>query len=127
MEKESFEDNEVASLLNQNYVSIKVDREERPDIDSIYMNVCQLLNGQGGWPLTIIMTSDKKPFFAGTYFPKHDTLGMSGILSILKKVNELWHTDKNDLIKKSNHIVNAINQSKNIRKDVDNEEIIQRR
>jgi uncharacterized protein YyaL (SSP411 family) len=71
MEKESFEDEEVAKILNENFVSIKVDREERPDIDSIYMNVCLMFNGSGGWPLTIIMTPDKKPFFAGTYFPKY--------------------------------------------------------
>ncbi len=70
MENESFEDNEIAGLMNDAFVSIKVDREERPDIDSIYMTVCQMLTGAGGWPLTIIMTPEKKPFFAGTYFPK---------------------------------------------------------
>ena len=70
MGHESFEDDEVADFLNQNFISIKVDREERPDIDSVYMNVCQALTGSGGWPLTILMTPDQKPFFAGTYFPK---------------------------------------------------------
>ena len=70
MAHESFEDEEVAEILNQGYVSIKVDREERPDIDSVYMSVCQVLTGQGGWPLTIIMTPEQKPFFAGTYFPR---------------------------------------------------------
>jgi len=74
MESESFEDEEVAEILNKNFVSIKVDREERPDIDSIYMTACQALTGHGGWPLTIIMTPDKKPFFAGTYFPKKDRM-----------------------------------------------------
>jgi uncharacterized protein YyaL (SSP411 family) len=69
MERESFEDEEVAEALNRGFVSIKVDREERPDIDSIYMTVCQALTGHGGWPMTIFMTPDKKPFFAGTYFP----------------------------------------------------------
>ena len=66
MEKESFEDIEVAKILNDNFISIKVDREERPDIDSIYMNICQSITGSGGWPLTIIMTPEQKPFFTGT-------------------------------------------------------------
>ncbi len=70
MERESFEDEEVAEVLNKNFISIKVDREERPDIDSIYMNFCQAYTGSGGWPLTIIMTPDKKPFFCRYLFPK---------------------------------------------------------
>jgi uncharacterized protein YyaL (SSP411 family) len=74
MAHESFEDGEVANALNHSYVAIKVDKEERPDIDSVYMGVCQMLTGQGGWPLTVILTPDKKPVFAGTYFPKHSRL-----------------------------------------------------
>jgi uncharacterized protein YyaL (SSP411 family) len=74
MERESFEDPEVAKLMNEVFVSIKVDREERPDIDNIYMTICQMMTGSGGWPLTIIMTPDKKPFFAGTYFSKDTRL-----------------------------------------------------
>ena len=74
MEKESFEDEEVAKLLNDNFISIKVDKEERPEIDHIYMTVCQAMTGRGGWPLTIIMSPDKQPFFAGTYFPKEGAL-----------------------------------------------------
>jgi uncharacterized protein YyaL (SSP411 family) len=83
MEKESFEDQEIADLLNQNFISIKVDREERPDIDSIYMDVCQMLTGQGGWPLTVFLTLDQKPFFAGTYFPKHGQYRRPDLLSQL--------------------------------------------
>lgn len=86
MERESFEDTEVAEILNENFVSIKVDREERPDIDHIYMDVCQALTGHGGWPLTVIMTPDQKPFFAGTYFPKEDRMGIRGLISILNAV-----------------------------------------
>ena len=71
MERESFEDDNVASLMNNAFICIKVDREERPDIDNIYMSACRLINGNGGWPLSIFMTPNKKPFFAGTYFPKH--------------------------------------------------------
>jgi uncharacterized protein YyaL (SSP411 family) len=69
MERESFEDIEVAQLLNEHYVSIKVDREERPDVDHLYMSICQAMTGRGGWPLTAIMTAERKPFFTGTYFP----------------------------------------------------------
>lgn len=126
MERESFEDSEVASALNENYISIKVDREERPDIDSIYMNVCQMLTGHGGWPLTIIMTPDKKPFFSGTYFPKHDRFGIAGILSVLNKISQLWKSDKDELIKRSNQIVNEIKPSQKVTKDIDSEEIVKR-
>jgi uncharacterized protein YyaL (SSP411 family) len=70
MERESFEDEDVARLLNEMFICIKVDREERPDIDTVYMSACQIMTGTGGWPLTVFMTADKKPFFAGTYYPK---------------------------------------------------------
>lgn len=108
MERESFEDQEVADILNHNFVSIKVDREERPDIDQVYMTVCQTLTGHGGWPLTIIMTPDKKPFFAGTYFPKHNTMGMPGLIEILSKITEVWATDRNNLLEAAEAITNAI-------------------
>src|SRR5512137_1137109 len=75
MERESFEDEETARLMNETFVSIKVDREERPDIDHVYMTVCQMMTGGGGWPLNIIMTPDKKPFYAGTYFPRESVHG----------------------------------------------------
>jgi len=111
MESESFEDEEVAEILNKNFVSIKVDREERPDIDSIYMTACQALTGHGGWPLTIIMTPDKKPFFAGTYFPKKDRMGMPGLISILKSVHNTWVNEKDSLAKYSSKVVSVISES----------------
>src|SRR6516164_6487435 len=83
MERESFEDPEVARLMNEAFVSIKVDREERPDVDGIYMSDCQMLTGSGGWPLTIVMTPNKKPFFAGTYIPKEDRFGRLGMLALV--------------------------------------------
>ena len=83
MAHESFEDRTIAALLNRDFICIKVDREERPDIDSIYMSVCQMITGQGGWPLTIIMTSEKKPFFAGTYFPKESRFGITGLVDLI--------------------------------------------
>lgn len=105
MEKESFEDGEVAEILNKYFVPIKVDREERPDIDAVYMNVCMLFNGNGGWPLTIIMTPDKKPFFAGTYFPKHSRPGRIGLIDLLLSVAKKWQEDKEDLISRSEKVI----------------------
>ena len=96
MEDESFEDEEVATYLNEYFVSIKVDREERPDIDSVYMTVCQSLTGQGGWPLTILMTPEGHPFYAGTYFPKQSRYGRPGLMDILKSLIKTWknHREK---------------------------------
>ncbi|MBP1995506.1 thioredoxin domain-containing protein [Paenibacillus eucommiae] len=91
MAHESFESEEVAALLNENYISIKVDREERPDIDNIYMAVCQAMTGHGGWPLTLFLTPDKKPFFAGTYFPKSRRHGRSGMMELLAQIAEKWN------------------------------------
>lgn len=108
MERESFEDEEVAAVLNNNFVSIKVDREERPDIDHIYMSVCQAMTGQGGWPLTILMTPDKKPFYAGTYFPKHEKWGRIGLVDILIQVSEKWRQDPDLLIRTSNRVIEAV-------------------
>lgn len=90
MEHESFEDEEIAAGLNESFINIKVDREERPDIDSTYMTVCQMLNGQGGWPLTIIMTPEKEPFFAGTYIPKEARSGRIGLRQLIPGVTGMW-------------------------------------
>ncbi len=94
MAHESFEDETVAAILNEHYVAIKVDREERPDIDHIYMTYCQALQGEGGWPLTIIMTPDGHPFFAGTYFPKMPRYGRPGLIQILQEIARLWKADR---------------------------------
>lgn len=110
-ERESFEDEEVAALLNKHFVSIKVDREERPDIDTIYMQVCQAMTGHGGWPLSIFMTPDKKPFYAGTYFPKNSQRGMPGFIDILLAISQAWSTRREDLELVSQEAVNAINQA----------------
>lgn len=110
MERESFEDEEVAAVLNENFVSIKVDREERPDVDHIYMNVCQTLTGSGGWPLTIIMTPDRKPFFAGTYFPKSSRMGYTGLTDILAKVGDIWKQDRKQLLESSEKIMDYMHE-----------------
>ena len=110
MAHESFEDEEVAGILNEFFVSIKVDREERPDIDQIYMSVCQALTGQGGWPLTVFMTSEGKPFFAGTYFPKSGRMGMPGFTDLLTRVSRLWQTNREGILRDSEKIRQAIQQ-----------------
>jgi uncharacterized protein YyaL (SSP411 family) len=110
MEEESFKDLEVAKLLNNTFISIKVDKEERPDIDSIYMSVCHMITGGGGWPLTIIMTPDKKPFFAATYIPKETRFGRSGLLEIIPKINGLWTKQRDDLLFSANQITMALQQ-----------------
>jgi uncharacterized protein len=108
MEHESFEDEEVAGLLNRSFVPIKVDREERPDIDQVYMTVCQATTGGGGWPLSIFMGPDKKPFFAGTYFPKRSRMGMPGLMEIAGKIAELWTGGREQLDRISGEITRAI-------------------
>ncbi len=110
MEKESFEDDEIAKLMNDAFISIKVDREERPDIDGIYMSVCQMLTGSGGWPLTIIMTPEKEPFFAGTYFPKESRFGRSGMKEIIPRLKDIWLNKREEINKSASQIVNALNQ-----------------
>jgi uncharacterized protein YyaL (SSP411 family) len=94
MEKESYEDEEVAKLMNDVFVSIKIDREERPDIDGIYMKVCQAMTGSGGWPLNIIMTHDKKPFFAATYLPKESKFGRQGMMEIIPQIRDIWKKNR---------------------------------
>jgi uncharacterized protein YyaL (SSP411 family) len=90
MEKESFEDEKVAQYLNDTFICIKVDREERPDIDAVYMAACQMLTGSGGWPLNLFLTPDKKPFFAATYIPKNNRFGRTGLVELCQQVKNLW-------------------------------------
>ena len=104
MAEESFEDPAVAAVLNREFVSIKVDREERPDIDSVYMGVCQQMTGRGGWPLTIIMTAEKKPFFAGTYFPRESRAGMPGLIEVLERIISLWRGQQDELYRAADEI-----------------------
>lgn len=97
MEKESFENEKVAKLLNESFVSIKVDREERPDVDSVYMAVCQAVNHSGGWPLTILMTPKQQPFFAATYLPRESRGKMTGLLQVLGQIAAAWQKDREKL------------------------------
>ena len=94
MAHESFEDQTVADMLNKDFISIKVDREERPDVDHIYMAVCQAMTGQGGWPLTVFLTPEKKPFFAGTYFPRSRKYNRAGMVEIVAQIAGKWKEDR---------------------------------
>ncbi|MDF1537067.1 MAG: thioredoxin domain-containing protein [bacterium] len=108
MEAESFSDPEVAALLNETFVCIKVDREERPDLDHLFMNVCQQMTGTGGWPLNVIMTPDKKPFFAGTYFPRESSHGRMGMLELIPKVRDLWNRRRPKAVAAAEDVVKSI-------------------
>ncbi len=108
MAHESFEDPEIGEMINKVFIPIKVDREERPDIDSIYMNVCQMMTGGGGWPLTLILTPDKKPFFAGTYFPKESRYGSVGLKDIIQKVKVLWENTPQEALDSADKIVGVL-------------------
>jgi len=110
MAHESFEDEEVASLMNEAFVNIKVDREERPDIDGVYMQVAQIITGRGGWPLTIIMTPDKKPFYAATYIPKESRYNMLGMKELVPRIKELWTSKQEDIDKVIDQIEEAVSQ-----------------
>ncbi len=105
MAHESFEDEKTAELLNRHFVSVKVDREERPDIDSVYMAVCQAFTGSGGWPMTIFMTWDKKPFFAGTYFPVQSRYGMPGFSDLLLAIVNRWKESRNMLLESAEEMI----------------------
>ncbi|MEW5702032.1 MAG: thioredoxin domain-containing protein [Candidatus Zixiibacteriota bacterium] len=110
MEEESFEDTLVARLMNEAFVSIKVDREERPDIDNVYMAACQMMTGSGGWPLTIIMTPDKKPFFAATYIPKDNRYGRTGMLELIPKVTDLWRNRRTEALQSAERVAQALSR-----------------
>lgn len=108
MERESFEDADVAAVLNTNFISIKLDREERPDIDSVYMHVTQMLTGGGGWPMTVFMDCKKRPFFAGTYFPKKDGRHGLGFLTLLERLNQMWRNERGRLLSASREILSRL-------------------
>ncbi len=104
MAHESFESHEIAGVMNQHFVNIKVDREERPDIDGVYMTAVQALTGQGGWPMTVFLTPDKKPFFAGTYFPPVDGHGRPGFPRLLETINATWSERREDIVNSAESI-----------------------
>ena len=113
MEKESFENEKTAEIMNNNFVNIKVDREERPDLDEVYMSATQVMNkGQGGWPMTVFLAPNLKPFFAGTYFPPQDAYGRPGFPTLLTKLAEVWSSNKDQLLSQADSIVEHLNSVK---------------
>ncbi|UCE27392.1 MAG: thioredoxin domain-containing protein [Candidatus Coatesbacteria bacterium] len=108
MARESFEDREVARLMNDAFVNVKVDREERPDIDGVYTRVCRMMTGRGGWPLTIVMAPDRIPFFAGTYFPKESRFGLPGILELVPELKRLWENERERIIEAGEKLISAL-------------------
>lgn len=123
MAHESFEDFKTAEILNKHFISIKVDREERPDIDSVYMSVCQALTGSGGWPMSIFMTWDKKPFFAGTYFPVHSQYGMPGFGDLLNVIADQWSCNRSELMQSSHKIIEHVKRSESSSKSAYNKNL----
>jgi len=115
MEHESFENDDIAKFMNENFVNIKVDREERPDIDDIYQKVCQIATGQGGWPLSIFLTPDQKPFYVGTYFPVLDSYGRPGFGSILRQLAQAWKEKPKDIEKTSLSFLDALQKTEKIK------------
>ncbi|HEV8268257.1 MAG TPA: thioredoxin domain-containing protein [Thermoanaerobaculia bacterium] len=113
MERESFESDEVARLLNERFVSVKVDREERPDVDDVYMTAVQLTTGRGGWPLSAFLLPDKKPFFAGTYFPPDDRHGRAGFKTLLLRLSEAFRERRDDVFAAAEEIAREVTQSAN--------------
>lgn len=108
MAMESFADQAVAAVLAKSFIAIKVDREERPDIDAVYMNACQMFTGRGGWPLTVLLTPERRPFFAATYLPKNTRGGLPGLIAVLERVNELWHGQRQVLCDSGDRLTEAI-------------------
>ncbi len=126
MAHESFEDEEAAALLNGAFVCVKVDREERPDIDAIYMKACQMMTGGGGWPLTVVMTPERRPFFAATYIPKESRLGRTGLMELVPRLSELWRTRRAEVEKAAAESVSLIRRAESERGNVPGPETLER-
>src|ERR687883_1829618 len=108
MAHESFENKDTAKIMNENFINIKVDREERPDIDDIYQRVCQLATGNGGWPLSVFLTTDQKPYYVGTYFPADSRYGMPGFETILNQLSQSYQTSKQQVDSAASEFIQAL-------------------
>ena len=111
MEHESFENEDVAGVLNRNFVPIKVDREERPDVDRVYMAFVQATTGAGGWPMSVWLTPELKPFFGGTYFPPISNYGRPGFIDVLNRMAELWTSDRSRLVRSADEVLERLRQT----------------
>ena len=115
MEKESFENKELAQILNEKFVAIKVDREERPDIDNIYMQAVMAMSGSGGWPMSVFLTPDLKPFYGGTYFPPSDRWGRPGFSTVLNTLSDRWKNQKTALLEAGDELTKALQVKSSLR------------
>src|ERR687891_2759962 len=115
MERESFENEEIARIMNEHFVSVKVDREERPDLDSIYMDAVQAMSGHGGWPMTVFLTPEGVPFFGGTYFPKEDRHGLPGFKKVLLAVARAWREQRVEIDEQGSKLVGYITEATDLR------------
>ena len=118
MAHESFEDEQTAKELNERFVSIKVDREERPDVDAVYMEAVQAMTGGGGWPMTVFLTPDGRPFFGGTYFPPRDSHGMPSFRRVLEAVDDVWHNRRDDVDQQADALADAIDRRTRLPQDL---------
>ena len=125
MAHESFENTETAELLNKYFISVKVDREERPDIDSVYMTVCQVFTGSGGWPMSVFMTWDKKPFLAGTYFPTTPRFGMPSFRDVLNAVAMQWSTEREKLLQSAENITDMLKNTESVKTNANKVDIVE--
>src|SRR3989338_3178754 len=116
MEHESFENEEIAQVLNEHFVPVKVDREERPDLDNVYMTVVTALTGSGGWPLSVFLSPDKKPFYGGTYFPPQARWGAPGFKDVLLSIHNSWQTQKQEILKSGEAITQALQERSGARR-----------
>ncbi|NIP83011.1 MAG: thioredoxin domain-containing protein, partial [Gemmatimonadetes bacterium] len=114
MERESFEDDEIAALMNEHFVNIKVDREERPDLDEIYMAAAVAMTGQGGWPLTVFLTPSQEPIFAGTYFPPEDAHGRPGFKRVLREIARAWREDRSNLKRRAEEFSDHLRRQRDL-------------
>src|SRR4029079_11660992 len=111
MDRESYEDADIAQIINENFIAIKVDRDERPDVDSRYQSAVQAISGQGGWPLTAFLTPQGKPFYAGTYFPPQDYQGRTSFRRVLMTLAQAFHEKNADVLESAESVMGAISQS----------------
>ncbi len=119
MERESFEDDEIAELLNQYFVSIKVDREERPDVDEIYMKAVVAMTGSGGWPLNLFLTPSLDPFYGGTYFPPSPRYGMSSFSNVLRSISQSWQSDRKRIADSASQMRDSLKELYDFKKSPD--------
>src|SRR5256885_15820998 len=112
MAHESFEDPDVAAVMNRLVVGVKVDREERPDVDGIYMQAVQAMTGRGGWPMTVFLDPEGRPFFGGTYFPKEERHGMPGFVTVLEAVDEAWRGRRDDLLEQAGELTKGLERTR---------------